>query len=100
MRRSIGLTVTALGMGIFDGIRSAFGDLSVKSDTELEEEYEALRLRSVSHSKVDNQLLRIQKEMDRYNAEMVRRANAAYVRENPNPQRVHREHGWYVSKDE
>jgi hypothetical protein len=89
-----------LGMGILDGIRRAFGDLSVKSDLELEEEYEALRLRFVSHSKNDNELQRIQKEMDRYNAEMVHRANEAYVRENPNPQRVHREHGRYLPNDE
>lgn len=87
-------------MGIFDGIRSALGDLSVKSDTELEEEYEALRLRYVSHKDLNNELQRIQKEMDRYNAEMVRRANAAYARENPNPQRVHREHGRYLPNDD
>lgn len=87
-------------MGIFDGIRSALGDLSVKSDTELEEEYEALRQRYVGHSKSDNELQRIQKEMDRYNAEMVRRANVAYARENPNPHRVHREHGWYLPNDD
>lgn len=87
-------------MGIFDGIRGAFGDLSVKTDTELEEEYEALRQRYVSHSKIDNELQRIQKEMDRYNAEMVRRANLAYERENPNPQRVHREHVRYLPNDD
>lgn len=87
-------------MGIFDGIRRAFGDLTGKSDKELEDEYEALRQRYVSHGKLDNELQRIRNEMDRYNAEMVRRSNEAYARENPNPQRVHREHGWYLSKDD
>lgn len=87
-------------MGIFDGIRSAFGDLSVKSDKELEEEYEALRQRSLSHGKLDNELQRIQNEMDRYNAEMVRRDNEAYDRKNPNPPKPRHGNGWYLPDDD
>lgn len=88
-------------MGIFDGIRSAFGDLSVKSDKDLEEEREALRQRYVSHKNLDNELQRIENEMHRYDVEMVRRANEAFDRENPNPpKRVHREHGRYLPNDD
>lgn len=88
-------------MGIFDGIRRAFGDLSVKSDKELGEEREALRQRYVSHPKIDNELQRIDNEKDRYDKEMRRRADEAYERENPNPpERLHREHGRYLPNDD
>lgn len=87
-------------MGIFDRIKSAFGDLSAKTDQELSDEYEALRQRYISHHKIDNEHIRIRNEMDRYNSEMTRRLNAKYHRENPNPKPVHREHGWYLSNDD
>lgn len=87
-------------MGIFDGIRSAFGDLSVKSDKDLEEEREALRQRYVSRENL-NEAQRLYNELHRYDTELVRRANEAYDRENPNPpKRVHREHGRYLPNDD
>lgn len=88
-------------MGIFDGIARAFGDLRPLSDKELAEQYEALRQRMLSHKNVDNELQRLEKELDRYNAEITRRMNEAHERENPGPQeRRHREHGWHLPNDE
>lgn len=88
-------------MGIFDGISRAFGGLGSLSDEELEEEREALRLRYVSHKALDNELQRLYNELHRYDVELVRRANEAYDRENPNPPKpVHREHGRYLPNDD
>jgi ribosomal protein L29 len=87
-------------MGIFDGIARAFGDLRPLSDEELAEQYEALRLRAASHKGLDNELQHLDNELHRYNAEIARRMNEAHARENPNPQRVHREHGWRLPNDE
>jgi hypothetical protein len=88
-------------MGIFDGVARALGDLRRLSDEELQEEYEALRLRSVSHKGLDNELHRLESELRRYNAEIVRRMNAAHAREHPEPQeRIHRTHGWHLPNDD
>ena len=82
-------------MGIFDSVARAFGGLGARSDEELEEEREVLRLRYVA-GEGD-----LYDELNRYDNEMVRRANEAYARENPNPpERRYREHGWYLPNDD
>jgi hypothetical protein len=81
-------------MGVFDPVARALGSLRPLSDQELEEEREALRLR---HATGEDHY----EELHRYNLEMVRRANEAHHRENPNaPAARHREHGWYLSNDD
>lgn len=88
-------------MGIFDGIKRAFGDLRSLSDEELYEQYEALRLRYVSHKNLDNELQRIESELRRYNDEIARRMNEAYEREHPGPREPRRrENGWYLPNDD
>ncbi|MFD4373738.1 hypothetical protein [Streptomyces sp. NPDC058486] len=87
-------------MGIFDSIGRGLGSLRPLSDAELADEREALRQRYVSCEDV-NEADRLYDELHRYDVEMIRRANEAYARENPNPPKPrHREHGWYLSKDE
>lgn len=88
-------------MGIFDGIARAFGDLRSLSDEELNEQYEALRQRYVSHKDLDNELQRLENELCRYNDEITRRMNEAYDREHPEPRETrHREHGRYLPNDD
>lgn len=82
-------------MGIFDSVGRALGGLRGLSDEELEQQYEALRLRYVAGED------RLYDELGRYNREMTRRDNDAYNRENPNPPEPrHREHGWYLPNDD
>lgn len=87
-------------MGIFDSISRALGSLGPLSDDELEAEREELRQRYVTTDDVKKSTL-LYNELHRYDREMVRRANEAYARENPNPPETrHREHGWYLSNDD
>ncbi|MDX6738146.1 hypothetical protein [Actinocorallia sp. A-T 12471] len=87
-------------MGIFDSIMRGLGSLRPLSDAELEEEREALRQRYVSTGD-DNESSRLYDELHRYDAEMIRRSNESYARENPNPPGPrHREHGWYLPNDD
>lgn len=82
-------------MGIFDSIARGLGSLRPLSDTELEDEREALRLRYAS-GEGD-----LYDELHRYDDEMTRRANEDYDRLNPNPPEPrHREHGWYLPNDD
>ncbi|MFE2346075.1 hypothetical protein [Kitasatospora cineracea] len=88
-------------MGIFGFIARGPGSLRPLSNAELEDEREALRQRYVSSGRDLNEAARLYDELHRYDVEMIRRANEAYVRENPNPpERRHREHGWYLSNDD
>jgi hypothetical protein len=82
-------------MGIFDSFARAFRP----SDEQLAAQYEALRLRYVSAKDV-NKATRLQTTLRDLNNEMVRRANKAYVRDNPNATTRHREHGWYLNNDD
>ena len=75
------------------------GNLGSLSDSELEDEHEALRLKYVARQDVD-EASELYDELHRYNAEMTRRANEAYERENPNVETRHREHGWYLPNDD
>ncbi|WP_406495297.1 hypothetical protein OHB06_32630 [Streptomyces sp. NBC_01604] len=87
-------------MGIFNSIARGLGSLRPLSDAELADEREALRERYVSAGDV-NEADRLYDELHRYDAEMIRRANEAYARENPNPPEPrHREHGWYLPNDD
>lgn len=87
-------------MGIFDSIARGLGSLRPLSDTELEDEREALRQRYVSSEDV-GEASNLYHELYRYDDEMTRRANNAYERENPNPPEPRRrEHGWYLPNDD
>jgi hypothetical protein len=87
-------------MGIFDSVARALGGLRPLSDDELEEEREGLRLRYVASGNVD-EATKLYNELHRYDGELIRRANEAYDRENPNPPaRIHREHGRYLPNDD
>lgn len=87
-------------MGIFESIARGMGSLRLLSAGELEDEREALRQKYVSSQDVD-EASRLYDELHRYDAEMTRRANEAYERENPSPPATrHREHGWYLPNDE
>lgn len=75
-------------------------ELDSLSDAELEDEREAIRQRYVASQGID-EASELYDEMGRYDAEMTRRANEAYKRENPNPpERRHLEHGWYLPSDD
>lgn len=88
-------------MGLFDSFARGLGSLRPLSDTELTDKREALRVRYGSSGRDYNKAQRLRDEMDRYDNEMTRRANEAYVRENPNPREPrHREHGWYLPNDD
>lgn len=77
-------------MGFFDSL----------SDDELKDAHEALRQRYVSSEDID-EASRLYDELHEYDVEMIRRANEAYERENPNPPEArHREHGWYLPNDD
>ncbi|UYB35313.1 hypothetical protein N9A08_11805 [Arthrobacter koreensis] len=87
-------------MGIFDSIARGLGSLRPLTDTELEDGHEALRQRYVTSGDV-GEASSLYDELHRYDDEMIRRANKAYERENPNPPEPrHREHGWYLSNDD
>ena len=87
-------------MGIFDSIARGIGSLRPLSDAELDDEREALRQRYVSSGDV-RAASSLNDELHRYDKEMVRRANVAYSRANPNPPEPrHREHGWYLPNDD
>jgi hypothetical protein len=87
-------------MGIFDSIARSLGSLRPLSDAELDDEREALRQRYVSSEDVGKATV-LYDELHRYDDEMTRRANEAYDRDNPNPPEPrHREHGWYLPKDD
>ncbi|MFC7487853.1 hypothetical protein ACOCJ7_15060 [Knoellia sp. CPCC 206453] len=87
-------------MGIIDSISRALGGLGSLSAGELEDQREALRLRYVSSGDV-GEASKLYNDLHRYDAEMTRRANEAYARENPNPPEPrHREHGWYLENDD
>ncbi|PRA09855.1 hypothetical protein CQ010_16525 [Arthrobacter sp. MYb211] len=87
-------------MGIFDSIARGLGSLRLLSDTELEDEREALRQRYVSSGDV-GEASNLYDELHRYDDEMTRRANNANECENPNPPEPrHREHGWYLPNDD
>ncbi|MFF3639346.1 hypothetical protein [Streptomyces sp. NPDC002250] len=87
-------------MRIFDSITRGLGSLRPLSDAELEDEREALRQRCAFSGHV-NESSKLYDELHRYDEEMSRRANEAYVRENPNPPEPrHREHGWYLPNDD
>ncbi|MER7797618.1 hypothetical protein [Microbacterium sp. NPDC096154] len=86
-------------MGIFDSIARGLGSLRPLSDTELEDEREAVRQRYVSSGDVD-EASKLYDELHRYDGEMTRRANEAYERENPDATTRHREHGWYLPNDD
>lgn len=85
-------------MGIFDSFARALGSLR-PSDAQLAAHREALRLRYVSTQDV-GKATRLQATMRGLDNEMVRRANKAYVRDNPNATTRHREHGWYLPNNE
>jgi len=88
-------------MGIFDSIARGLGSLRPLSDAELEDEREALRQRYASSGRDVNEASKLYGELHRYDVEMIRRANEAYARENPNPPEPrHREHGWYLPNDD
>ncbi|MHA7209557.1 hypothetical protein [Arthrobacter sp. MDT1-65] len=81
-------------MSFFDPIARALGILRAMTDKDLAEDHEALRLRHVSGEDHYS-------ELHRLDGEMIRRANKAYERDNPNPpERRHREHGWYLPNDD
>lgn len=86
-------------MGILDFLSGAFGGLGSLSDGDLEEQREELRRRYVSCGDV-GEASRLYDEMHRYDAEMSRRATAAYERDNPDATTRHREHGWYLPNDD
>ncbi|WP_223690994.1 hypothetical protein [Leifsonia poae] len=87
-------------MGIFDSVARGLGSLRPLSDTELEDEREALRLRYVSSGDDIDRASRLYNELLRYDEEMTRRANEVYARENPDATTRHREHGWYLPNDD
>ena len=65
------------------------------SDDELAETYKALQLRWRDGDGT------VREKMYKIDAEMVRRANKKYDKENPNPGPApHREHGWYLPNDD
>lgn len=84
-------------MGFFDSIGRALGSLR-PSDAQLAAQHEALRLRYVSTKDV-GKATRLWGAMHSLDNEMVRRANKAYTRANPNATARHREHGWYLNND-
>lgn len=76
------------------------GDLPSKSNAELEEEREALRLEYVATQDI-GESDRLYHVLHEYDVETINRANEAYARENPNPPPTrHREHGWYLPNDD
>lgn len=86
-------------MGIFDSVARALASLR-PSDEQLAAQYEAMRLRYVATQDV-NKSTRLYNSLHTLNAEMVRRANKAYLRDNPNPPPTrHREHGWHLPNDD
>ncbi len=86
-------------MGIFGSMARAFGSLRPLSDDELASEREGLREQYVASDDV-GRADALYDELHRYDAEMIRRANAAYERDNPGVATRHREHGWYLPNDE
>lgn len=86
-------------MGIFDSIARGFGSLRPLSDAELADEREALRLRYVATDSVDESTI-LYNQLNRYDAEMTRRANEVYERDNADATTRHREHGWYLPNDD
>ena len=88
-------------VGIFDFFtRGSGGGIRSLSDSELAERHESVRKQYVS-SRTIPEASRFEAMLDVINNEMVRRANEAYERENPNPpERRHREHGWYLPNDD
>lgn len=86
-------------MGLFDFLSGMFDGLGSLSDDELEGQREELRQRYIACQDID-EASRLYDEMHRYDAEMTRRANEAYERDNPEPTTRHREHGWYLPNDD
>lgn len=83
-------------MGLFGFIGSVFRP----TDEQLAAQYEAVRLRYVATRDV-NKASRLYNVLHSMNGEMTRRANKAYVRDNPTPPPTrHREHGWYLPNDD
>jgi hypothetical protein len=73
---------------------NSLSDLTPLTDKELADRHEALRLRYVAGEDLFD-------EMHRLDDEMIRRANEAYERDNPNPPAPrHRENGWYLPNDD
>lgn len=85
-------------MGFYDDISRAVGSLR-PTDEQLAAQHEELRLRYVSTQDV-GKATRLWNSMQSLDNEMVRRANKAYVRDNPNATTRHREHGWYLRNDD
>lgn len=73
-------------------------DLRSLSDSDLEQQREQLRLKYVASGDVD-EATDLYNEMHRFDEEMIRRENEAYVRDNPDAETRHREHGWYLDND-
>jgi len=81
------------------GILNFIGSVLRPTDDQLAAQYEAIRLRYVATQDV-NKSTRLYNVLHSINAEMTRRANKAYTRDNPNPVTRHREHGWYLPNDD
>lgn len=77
------------------------GNLRSLPDAQLEEERETVRQQYLSCGDDIDKASELYDELHRYDEEMIRRANEAYERENPNPPAPrHREHGWYLPNDD
>ncbi len=85
-------------MGFFDSVGRALGSIR-PSDAQLAARYEAMRLRWLSTQNIGKSE-RLRATMRSLDNEMVRRANKAYVRANPNATTRHSAGGWYLPSDD
>jgi len=69
------------------------------SDKKLAKEREKIRVKRNS-SYDDKKYDKYFWKLNRYDNEMVRRANKKYEKEHPNAKARHREHGWYLPNDD
>ncbi|MCU1416792.1 MAG: hypothetical protein JWP32_966 [Schumannella sp.] len=82
------------------GVLNFIGSMIHPTDEQLASQYETIRLQYVATQDV-NKSTRLYNVLHSMNAEMARRANKAYVRDNPIPPPTrHREHGWYLPNDD
>ena len=73
--------------------------LKTASDKKLTKEREKIRVKRNS-SYDDKKYDKYHWKLNKYDNEMIRRANKKYKKENPNVKTRHREHGWYLPNDD
>ena len=73
--------------------------LKTASDKKLEKKREKIRVK-MNSSYDDKKYDKYYWKLNRYDDEIISRANKKYRKEHPNAKTRHREHGWYLPNDD